>query len=179
LGVSIFVLAIGAGPALAQTAADPQSAGNAGGSQASNSSSTFQRGGQSQSGAGAQYVSQDSDTVQNVSSQATATQNAVNANLPVTVDSGGVSVGGISVGSPGGGGSSSATQNMSNSANSSASNQATTSQSASQSQDGDGSQSIEQDSDMHRTPTRRRPQIRTPLMPTCRCRLLAGRSRAR
>jgi len=84
LGVSIFVLAIGARPALAQSSAD-QTAANTGGSQASNGSTTSQSGGQSQSGAGMQDVSQSSDTVQTADSDANAYQNAVNANVTVTL----------------------------------------------------------------------------------------------
>ena len=138
LTVSAALLVIGgsAAPAFAQSSAD-QSAGNTGGSQASNGSTTNQGAGQTQSsgssctagcgGSGqAQATLQSSSTDQSATSTANANQNAVNANVPVSVSGSGVSVGG---------GSSSADQTLSNSADSSASNNAETTQSSDQTQE--------------------------------------------
>ena len=145
LGVSVVLLAIGgSAPAFAQSTAD-QSADNSADSQASNSSSTTQGATQDQSassscqygcgGSGqAQNASQSSSTNQSAGSSANANQNGVNANVPVTISGGGVSVGGMNVGRPNGGGSSSATQNLDNDADSDASNEASTTQDASQNQ---------------------------------------------
>jgi hypothetical protein len=136
LGAGLLALAIGgpAAPAFAAGSAT-QTADNTAASQgAGNTSSTTQGAGQTQSstsacqvgcgGAGqAQALTQDSITAQAATSAAEADQNAVNANVPVTVGANGVTVGGGS-----------ATQNNTNTARSSATNTATTTQSANQSQ---------------------------------------------
>ena len=104
LSVTVLVLAIGgSAPAFAQSTAD-QSASNSADSQASNSSTTNQTGTQNQSsssscsygcgGSGqSQYASQDANTDQYADSDATAYQNGVNANVPVSVSGDGVSAG--------------------------------------------------------------------------------------
>jgi hypothetical protein len=98
------------------TAATTQSANQ---SQSSSSSCAAGCGGSGQ----AQDVSQKAATIQDVSSNADAHQNGVNANVPVTIAGGNVSAG-----------SSSATQHNTNTADSSATNLASTNQTAGQHQ---------------------------------------------
>jgi hypothetical protein len=133
----VAVLALGVLPAGAAAQSD-QSAGNSASSTATNNSSTTQGAYQSQSsnsscsygcGGSGQYqgLSQNASTEQDASSGAAANQEAINANVPVTVGYGNDS------------GDSSANQYLDNSASSEASNDASTTQYAGQEQSSDSS----------------------------------------
>jgi hypothetical protein len=137
LALGAAVLALGVVPAGAAAQSD-QSAGNSASSTATNDSSTTQAAYQSQSsssecsygcgGSGQfQALSQDASTEQDASSDAAANQEAINANVPVTIGYGNES------------GDSSASQDLDNSASSEASNEASTTQLAGQEQSSDSS----------------------------------------
>jgi hypothetical protein len=137
LAAGVAVLALGVLPAGAAAQSD-QSAGNSASSTATNNSSTTQGAYQSQSsnsscsygcGGSGQYqgLSQNASTEQDASSGAAANQEAINANVPVTIGYGNES------------GDSSANQYLDNSASSEASNDASTTQRAGQQQSSDSS----------------------------------------
>jgi hypothetical protein len=137
LAAGVAVLALGVVPAGAAAQSD-QSAGNSASSTATNNSSTTQGAYQSQSsnsscsygcGGSGQYqgLSQNASTEQDASSGAAANQEAINANVPVTIGYGNES------------GDSSANQYLDNSASSEASNDASTTQYAGQEQSSDSS----------------------------------------
>jgi hypothetical protein len=133
IALGAVVAAFGIGPVGTAFAAD-QTATNGATAGSTNSSTTTQGAGQTQSsssgctwgcgGSGqAQALIQDAETQQRAFSEANADQTGVNANVPVTISAGDVN-----------GGNNSATQDLDNAANSTSSNDSTTDQGAGQSQ---------------------------------------------
>ena len=148
-------MTIGGGKVSGGDSSAKQDLTNKADSNASNTSTTNQKAGQHQSssnscaygcgGSGqAQSLKQGSSTNQYADSEANAKQDAVNANVPVTIGGGKVT-----------GGDSSASQYLDNSATSTASNSSTTNQTANQSQSGGSgagqAQGTNQSSDTNQT----------------------------